>query len=53
MCTILVICLSTTIAILTIIAVHQVRQRRAWQALLVRLVRRWRSRPRDDQNPDP
>jgi hypothetical protein len=52
MCSILLICLSTTIAILTIVAVHQVRQRRAWQALLVRLARRWRSRPHDE-DPDP
>lgn len=53
MCSVLVICLSTTIAILTTIAVHQIRQRRAWQALLVKLVRRWKSRSHDDQNPDP
>lgn len=53
MCPVLVICLSTCIAILAILAVQQVRQRRAWQALLVRLTRRWRSRPHDDQNPDP
>jgi hypothetical protein len=53
MCPVLVISLSTAIAILTVIAVHQIRQRRAWQALLVRLIRRWRTPPHDDQNPDP